>query len=729
MDKQFTFIGIALILTLVVFAAGEISVSPSSATFDATQSQVLTSTVVLSNDNAGENQTFTLPINATFVGGVTTQVLALTYNATSPLNITNGTSVSINISVTAPTTIYNESLVGVVNFTNNVSQSALHTITLNLASKDILNGVLSSDNFRANASGTVTGEVTLSTSLSDFNVTVDLPSITLQGSRQNVSAPIVYNVSSPVTVPVTGSTTFNYTLTVPSGTFNDTYTTSFNFSANNSDTVVLSVNTLVLGIDNATINASATSGVIGKTANASILVSNTGNTDLAVLNFTITDLVDTNNGSFRIAAGNVTLPANFATAFAGTTVPTLNISIPSTTTNGTYQGNITLNYPGLVPVNSTFTLSVSPSTFTLSFSESPVDIGTLDTNESKSKTFSITNTGNDALNNVTLVNTNIPSRFNFSVSDNSTSSLASGASRSFTITLFAPEGETAGDQTLGTIQVRSAELNASVSVKALIEGKLIIDDIDVTVDDSTDNNIVDGSTISKRAKPGDEVEFEVTIRNKFTSSQDIKIEDVFITITIDDIDDGDELEEESQKFDVDANEDETETITFNIPEDAEEDEYDVLIEVEGEDEDGNDHEAVFRTVLRVDRDRHKLIIARSELESNILTCKKNGLLRVVAQNIGSSDEDESVLHVKSSDLGIDFKEQFELDEDIDNSDNTFEKTFNFRVPDSVASGDYPIELRLFYDTDKVIDVETERSKEALAKLKTIEGTIRARILH
>jgi len=29
----------------------------------------------------------------------------------------------------------------------------------------------------------------------------------------------------------------------------------------------------------------------------------------------------------------------------------------------------------------------------------------------------------------------------------------------------------------------------------------------------------------------------------------------------------------------------------------------------------------------------------------------------------------------------------------------------------------------------VIDVETERSEEALAKLKSIEGTIRARILH
>ncbi|MDW1902147.1 phosphoglycerate dehydrogenase, partial [Vibrio sp. Vb1337] len=29
----------------------------------------------------------------------------------------------------------------------------------------------------------------------------------------------------------------------------------------------------------------------------------------------------------------------------------------------------------------------------------------------------------------------------------------------------------------------------------------------------------------------------------------------------------------------------------------------------------------------------------------------------------------------------------------------------------------------------VIDVETERSEEALTKLKSIEGTIRARILH
>tara|TARA_Y100000310_G_C20702985_1_gene831823 strand:- start:9066 stop:11504 length:2439 start_codon:yes stop_codon:yes gene_type:complete len=719
MDKRIATIGIALFLALFVMAAGEVSVSPSSTTLDLTQGQTLNSTLVLSNDNSGENKSFLFPESINLTGSISQINLSLSFNVTNPVNITNGTNQTINFTLTAPKSIYQDTFVGTINFTNNNSDSVLHTVTINLAALDIVDVTPTAQNLTANSSGSTTGVFLLRNSDATFNVTATLPSsTTLVGDRINQTATITYNVSSPVTVQAGASASINYTLVVPAATFNDTYSSILNFTVNTSDTAILTLSTRILGIDNATINSSATSAVIGKTANASILVSNTGNTDLDTLNFSVTDLVDTSNSSNVIKSGNVTLPANFALLFNGTNVPTFNISIPSTTENGTYSGNLTLNYPGLIPVNSTLSVVVSPSSFSISFSESPVDMGNVDTNSTKSKTFSITNTGNDVLNNLTLINSNIAGRFNFTILDNSTTSLGPGDSRSFTISIFAPNGETTGDQVLGNIQVTSAELNSSVSVAATIQGKLVISDVDVKVDDSTDSNVADGDTITKRAKPGDEVEFEVTVRNLFTDSEDINIEDVVITITIEDIDDGDELEEESRKFDVDANEDETETITFNVPEDAEEDEYDVLIEVEGEDEDGNDHEVEFNLVLRVDRDRHKLIFSRVELESAILTCNKNGRLRVTAQNIGSTNEDESVLEVRSNDLGISFRETFELEEDPGDSDNTFSKDFRFTVPDSVAAGDYPIELRLYYDTDKVIDVETPILKIAACNAGT-----------
>src|SRR3989344_1881916 len=80
--------------------------------------------------------------------------------------------------------------------------------------------------------------------------------------------------------------------------------------------------------------------------------------------------------------------------------------------------------------------------------------------------------------------------------------------------------------------------------------KLSITDVDVEVDDKSDNNLDDGDTIGREAEPGSKIVFEVEVFNEYTKEEDIEIDDIEIEVTIEDIDDGDDLDDESDDFDL-----------------------------------------------------------------------------------------------------------------------------------------------------------------------------------
>ncbi len=117
--------------------------------------------------------------------------------------------------------------------------------------------------------------------------------------------------------------------------------------------------------------------------------------------------------------------------------------------------------------------------------------------------------------------------------------------------------------------------------------KLKIVKITAYVDGDKDTGTID-------VKPGSILEIKVKVENLYDEDiegEDLDIEDIVITATIDEIDDGDELEEEADEFDLDAEEDDTETIQFEIPWEVDDDSFDLSIEVEGEDENGTMHYA------------------------------------------------------------------------------------------------------------------------------------------
>jgi hypothetical protein len=243
-------------------------------------------------------------------------------------------------------------------------------------------------------------------------------------------------------------------------------------------------------------------------------------------------------------------------------------------------------------------------------------------------------------------------------------------------------------------------------------GKLYIDDLDVTVEDrikdedETSKNIDDGDKISAEVMPGSTVTFDFKIGNAFTDDEDIEIRDIVITVTIDDIDDGDEMEEESDEFDINADDksDRVE-IEFDMPLDLEEGDYTVTILVEGEDDNDVDHEVEWELELEVQKESHFIYLRDYDVSPSTVGCDRTASLNVELMNLGSRDEDEVVVEIKSSSLGIDISEEdIEIEEDID--DNTYENTYTLEVDSSVPAGLYTLVLKAYSQPGKLTDAQS-----------------------
>lgn len=246
----------------------------------------------------------------------------------------------------------------------------------------------------------------------------------------------------------------------------------------------------------------------------------------------------------------------------------------------------------------------------------------------------------------------------------------------------------------------------TVTITAAETINLAFKDLDIKVGSKTDSNLqdrADGYEIDRNAEPGDKIEFTIEIEN--TYEIDMDIEDVVVTITIEDIDDGDELEEETDGENIKDGKDETFKLDFEVPMKVDEGNYDVIIEVVGEDEDGKEHKISKNFVLVVDKEKHNVIIDNAVLKSEILSCKSTTSLDIDILNLGSDSEEEVRIVVQNSELNLDFEEyddgDIELETGIDD-----DAEYSLSVPinaDGVAPGDYPIDIRVYRDETKLED--------------------------
>ncbi|MBD3262910.1 PKD domain-containing protein [Candidatus Woesearchaeota archaeon] len=241
------------------------------------------------------------------------------------------------------------------------------------------------------------------------------------------------------------------------------------------------------------------------------------------------------------------------------------------------------------------------------------------------------------------------------------------------------------------------------------EARFIVTDADGDIDTESINIVVNGEADESEdegetnegmsidlkinpddeVKPGQEVEFEVEVENKLGYD----VEDVVVTATIFDIDDGDELEEETEEFDLDGedkSEEETKTLVLTIPYDADEDDYDVEIKVEWEaDEDGYN---VYEDTIEVEKDKHDVVVLSTYLSSETVAPGATADAAVEIANIGKNDENVRI-KIQSTDLNIEeWSAEFELEEG-----DTAVQYIPFKVPENIAASKYFVNSVVYFD--------------------------------
>jgi|GEM_PF-4466914 len=250
--------------------------------------------------------------------------------------------------------------------------------------------------------------------------------------------------------------------------------------------------------------------------------------------------------------------------------------------------------------------------------------------------------------------------------------------------------------------------------------KLIIDNFEVKVG-SKSEDVSNGDTISKDAKPGDSLRFKIKVCNDYTDEEGVKINNVGAKVTIRSIDGGDDIEESSEDVNIDAGACKTLNVNADVPSDAEEDTYNIDVVVEGKDARRSTQKVVWNLALDVKREKHLIKILSTRLNPTKIAAGKDAILDVSVENIGQDPEDKAAVRVEAPDLGIDMTDKsLQLDNSMGSQDSMFSKTYRIRVNGDVAPGSYPIRVTTYYDDTQMSQTSTVNIEVTEAVTKTTQ---------
>ncbi|MBW2977010.1 hypothetical protein KY347_06200 [Candidatus Woesearchaeota archaeon] len=446
------------------------------------------------------------------------------------------------------------------------------------------------------------------------------------------------------------------------------------------------------------------SGTHNQPLSSSFTVRNTGTTDLAI-NFTATALASGSNQLYVSSLSNIT---NITPGTSKTV--SFSVVVPEKQRPGMYTGTLTATSGSL---SDTATINVdithSPSVSTVS----KINLGHANLNGTYTKTFDITNTGNDDITDVD---------FDFSDSDfdfvaNKTGfTLPLGGTETIKFNITIPADSSTGNVTLGYVSIDSAELDTRLfDISAEVGGGLEIEDLDVSLstrkgDSASDTDVSDGNKLTfedELVGPGSELTFSFGIENTFTDDDGIDINDIAIRLVIEEIDDGSDIEQESEEFNLDTEQSEDIDVIVDIPLSVDQGVYDIFIEVLGEDDNGNEHKAEMSIKLDIDKETREVIISEASLFPEKVKCVGSSTLTATIKNLGRNAEPRAKLEITNKDLGINFAQKnIELEEDPFDGDDEFTKRLPINIGKNTKAGTYPIEIKAYLQEEILWETKT-----------------------
>ena len=226
--------------------------------------------------------------------------------------------------------------------------------------------------------------------------------------------------------------------------------------------------------------------------------------------------------------------------------------------------------------------------------------------------------------------------------------------------------------------------------------------------DSGSVSAANNSKIDADVLPGSNLTFTVRVENTF-QGEDPKLRGVFVTINIEDINDGADLEEESIDFELEPGDDNRVDVKFAIPLDVDAGTYNVILEAEGEDRNETSHSTKLNLKLEVRKQSHDIRITKVILEPSIVECDRKAKLIAGITNAGSNPENEVAIEFKATSLGINSYDKdvsLESSDEASEEEKTYTKTLNFEVPSFLRAGAFPIFVNLYWKNFVLFDQKT-----------------------
>ena len=230
------------------------------------------------------------------------------------------------------------------------------------------------------------------------------------------------------------------------------------------------------------------------------------------------------------------------------------------------------------------------------------------------------------------------------------------------------------------------------------------------------------------AQPDSELELKVKVENTCSDDTKLDLDDVRVEVTIEGIDDGDDLEEESDEFGLDTERSKEVTIKFDIPLEVDDDSFKLVILALGDQ--ANDSSINYNDTeegsVDIEKESHEVIFTRAAISSEKLKCARTTSVDVGIVNIGK-DEEDVALKIDNSDLGISVRDSdITLNEDPFDSDSKYSNSYTITVPEDAKAGTYPIKITADYSSEtktETLDLTVEDCPQAAEEPEEVETVI------
>ncbi|MFT4309735.1 MAG: hypothetical protein ACMXYL_04570 [Candidatus Woesearchaeota archaeon] len=427
-----------------------------------------------------------------------------------------------------------------------------------------------------------------------------------------------------------------------------------------------------------------------------IQIQNTGNETIEILGLT-----RTGENSQILTGFN---PTTIIISPDSTASITVTVSNPSTISPGDYTIGITALANTTVQNQTQLTVQVpQPTNLGFQFGDGPINLGgpAQEREQTVVGNIRIVNDQDTAVTNFDMQFTG-HARYEYQTLTQVPTTIQPYETVNIQFRILIPRSQDAERRLIGNLAYTSAQGSGSVQVFLETVSKLTVDRVNFVADSGTTSSISDGELIRRTVSPGERFSFEVALRNEFQERGDT-IEDTFVYIIIEDIDDGRDLEEESRFEDISGGRTLRHTVEFDTPSDADTGEYRVIMEVEGIDRNGAVHTQRKEYFMEVRRERNDVQIRDVRVTPDSLCIGEEVVVRVDLRNEGTVDQNNAAVRVQIDGLRFDDAQRFTVRR-YDRTGNEYSGTFRIPTEDA-PEGTYTVRTTAFYDGNQISDYE------------------------